>query len=332
MAHRGEAQEFLSNLELRADPNMSGLYFNTQIALLITGEGIYEVMTKLPFVIAKFPIKLILNFGIAGSLDKALNLNQVYNVRTAYGFNELTPKFHSFQSSDSLSTVDCITTDQRVLNDEVASKLSPFAHIVDRELWAIGKCAKQFKTPFESYKLISDYAGNQTQCFDLKNKAQEFSQSLLEAYLAIKKSEPKNSISYAAPITMSFSHQKKYQNLMKNLSKKYNLNERQILEKVKIDQFLELDIKPKLKAQKVISALEIFLNPIEDKIHNALNQSFSELKRVGAQVKIDSKLESKKLKLSMEINSQKNIENLIAALEKFEFEKIERIWNGDFNV
>lgn len=330
MAHRGEAQEFLSNLELSADPNMSGLYFNKQLALLITGEGIYEVMTKLPFVIAKFPIQLILNFGIAGSLDKALNLNQIYNVRTAYGFNELTPKFYSFQSSDSLANIDCITSDQRVLSDEDASRLSPFAHIVDRELWAIGKCAKQFKIPFESYKLISDFAGNQTQCFDIKNKAQEFSQIFLEAYLAIKKSEPKSSVSYTAPITMSFSHQKKYQKLMVNLSKKYNLNESQILEEIKIDQFLEQEIKPKLKAQKVISALEIFLNPIEDKIHNALNQSFSELKRVGAQVKIDSKLESKKLKLSMEINSQKNIENLIAALEKFEFKKIERIWNGDF--
>ena len=69
IAHRGEAQEFLKVLDLKADTKISGIYSNSEFALVISGEGIPETISKLSYTISKFNIDEILNFGIAGTLN-----------------------------------------------------------------------------------------------------------------------------------------------------------------------------------------------------------------------------------------------------------------------
>ncbi len=182
MAHRGEAQQFISSLQLKAIDNR--FYMSEELALLITGEGPFEVLTHLSYYFAKFGISEVINLGIAGALDDKLSLNQVYSVRTLYAYGNNEPRFHSYTSHDQHAVLDAITSENRVLSDEFALELSHYAHIVDREAWAMGKVCNEFKIPFYCYKLISDFAGAKTHCFDLKNQAKIFSQTMLDFYLA----------------------------------------------------------------------------------------------------------------------------------------------------
>ena len=218
LAHRGEAQEFLSNLELKADPKMAGLYSNETQSLLISGEGIYEVMSKLPYALAKYNITSVINLGIAGALDPDLKVNQTYTIRTIYGFNETKPKFKSFTTADKNAKIDCITTDTRVLSNNFAKSLAPFASLVDREVWGIAKCCHQLNITFYCYKLVSDIAGDATQCFEIKAKAIKFSQILFEAYLSHEETDQIEDQEYIPPIQMSFSNKLKYNKLIKSIS------------------------------------------------------------------------------------------------------------------
>ena len=332
MAHRGEAQEFIKNLHLKSDERMSGLYYDDNHVLLISGEGIYEVLSKIPYVLAIYPIKKILNFGIAGALDPKLTIESIIPVRTCYGFNEISPKFHSYSSIKKNATFDCITTDKRVLNVDFATQLNPYASLVDRELWAIGKCAYQYHIPFESYKLISDYAGDTTKCFDILDKALHYSEMLYEYYLKLEDKNNEVKITYTPPLAMSFSHRMQYSKLMDKLTKRDDKSEEQVLRDANLSEILSWDHKPKMKATQLIQRLEYLLNPVRMKIHQQLDNHFSVFKKIGAKVKMDPKLETKKFILSIEINDATNLTKLRAALEDFEFQKIEQLWDGEIDV
>lgn len=332
IAHRGEAQEFIKNLYLKADESLSGLYTSDQLALLISGEGIFDVFTKLPFIFAKHNIKNVLNYGIAGALDKKLEIGQIISIRTVYGFNETKPKFHSFTSNSKNANYDCITTDERVLSDEFAKKINPFAPIVDRELWAIAKCCSQYKIPFDSFKLISDYAGTQTACFDIKEKALEYSEALFEEYLRFDQSNRLEMIDIQTPITMSFSNKVKYKKVITSLSLRENKSIDEILSGIDIDKIKALDIKPKNKASILIEKLDTQLNPVRTKINQKLEIYFKTFTDIGAKVKIDPKLETQKFNLSIDVNNAKNLKNLKLALESFDFKKIDKLWNGEIDV
>ena len=56
-AHRGEAQTFISKLKLKSIDDRGNLYGNSEILLLLAGEGIYSVMVRLPYVLGKYEVK-----------------------------------------------------------------------------------------------------------------------------------------------------------------------------------------------------------------------------------------------------------------------------------
>lgn len=332
IAHRGEAQEFIKNLHLKADDSLPGLYANSEVALVISGEGIFEVFTKLPFIFAKHNITKVLNYGIAGALTNILEIGQIVSIRTVYGFNETRPKFHSYTSDSKNAKYDCITTDERVLSDDFAKQINPFAHIVDRELWAIAKCCGQYKIPFESYKLISDFAGSETACFDIKEMALEYSESLFEEYLTLTECLSLETVDIPTPIAMSFSNKAKYKKIMTALCAREDQSFEQILAELDIEEIKTLDIKPKTKASILIEKLDTRLNPLRNKINKQLNVHFKIFTDIGAKVKIDPKLETQKFTISIDVNTQKNLTNLKTAIESFEFEKIQKLWNGELDV
>ncbi|MBT4791995.1 MAG: hypothetical protein HON90_10520 [Halobacteriovoraceae bacterium] len=325
IAHRGEAQEFIRHHHLKTSDNR--FYQNDNLSLLITGEGPWEVMTRLPYYLAKYNITSMINMGIAGSLDSSLALNTIYELRTLYYHNDTKPKFHSYTTtSDTL--IDGITTESRVLTDEFAKDLANFAAIVDREAWAIGKVAHEYKIPFQAYKLISDIAGNSTQCFDLKQRAKEYSEKLLTYFLELEDhQQAKLESTLVFPFKTSFTQQKRLENLFFKLNLYSKLNETILKSNV-----LELEIKDKAKANKLIDYLENIANPINTKIHAQMKKITSPFEQIGADIFYDSKLEQKKITLKMEINHQQNIDRLIKKLESFKFSAVESVWQGDFDV
>lgn len=332
LAHRGEAQEFIKNLHLKSDDSLSGLYSNEEQVLLISGEGIFEVFTKLPFIFAKHNISHVLNYGIAGALTTHLDINQIVSIRTVYGFNEKTPKFHSFSSESQNAEFDCITTDQRVLSDDFAKMINPYAAIVDRELWAIAKCCTQFKIPFESFKLISDYAGTQTACFDIKQKALQYSEALFEEYLHHWNSTEMKATEIPTPLPMSFTNKIKYKKIMTAISLRDNKTYDEILNQIDFENIKAQDKKAKIKANLLIEKLDEILNPLRTKINQNLNLYFKTFTDIGAKVKIDQKLETQKFTLSMEVNTDKNLKNLRTAIENFDYGQVEKLWAGEVDV
>lgn len=333
MAHRGEAQTFIKNLDLKADKNLNGLYTADKLGVLITGEGIYNVFNKLPYVFGKHSIDKVINLGIAGALSSKLNLGEVYPIRTSYGFNEVSPKFHSFSSSHTEAEMDCITTDQRVLNNQYAKELNPFAHIVDRELWAIGNCCKEHNISFCAYKLISDFAGDNTACFDIKERAQEFSESLFEYYQSLNVSiNNEDTIDIEYPLQMSFSNKARYKKVIQAIALRENKSHKKILCEIGLDHIVSQDIKTKNKVSLLINRLENKLNPLKEVIEKTLDKHFSSFTDIGVKINIDPKLEIQNFDLSMKINSQTNLSKLKDAIEDFDYSCIEKIWNGEFDV
>lgn len=321
LAHRGEAQELIKHLKMSAVENFGHIYQNEHFYLIISGEGPDETLTQLAWCVGKLPITKIINLGIAGSLNENYQAGEIYPVRTCYAYRENAPVFQSF-TSISKSTIDCITTYARVLDDDFAQKLKPFAAIVDREVWACGKVAKTFKLPFESFKLISDMAGSSTECFDLKKRAQEFSHKLAEYFVLNYRrleNEGKQKSQINFPFHVSFTQQKQI------LKLKEKINDSVYFEK--------LLAKPHIKdAHIFINELENFLNPILASVKARIDILNQPLEAIGAQVLYDKNFEQKKLKLQMEINSQTNIDKLNSTLKDFKFSDYEKLWNGEIDV
>lgn len=331
IAHRGEAQEFIKYLKLKPNHLMDGLYSNNETALIITGEGLYEVFSKLPFLISALKPDILINLGIAGALESSLNIGEIYKIRTSYCHDGLEVKFKSFTSVDD-SKIDCITTEKRVLNNEHAKKVSPFAQIVDRELWAMARVARTYSIPYHSYKLISDIAGNETDCFDIKDKAQEYSEKLVEFYLDQEEINPQSEAQFIPPFKMSFSNRIRYEKLMLALTNNDQSLENTILNSIEIEKILESKLKDKERAKVLLLSLEKVLNPIHTVINSEIEAVFKPFKEIGCQIKIDPKLETKKFNLTLEVNSQTNLDNLKRSIDLFKYHKLEKIWNGEFDV
>jgi hypothetical protein len=334
MAHRGEAQEFLRSLDLA--PTDSRFYLGAETSLLITGEGPFEVMSLLPFYIAKYEIKEILNYGIAGSLNKELEVGAIYPIRTAYAYGLDKPRFQSFTADPNnlTSKLDCITTEQRVLTDAYAQTLDSFAQIVDRELWAIGKVANTYKIPFKSFKLISDLAGETTKCFDLKQMAEQYSKELFEFHQnnEVHFVEHKHTaLDLDLPFKASFTQTKRIENLYNKLNDSFEMNEL-IEEAITKSELASQNIHSKAMANNFISFLENKINPINTAIESQLKKILSPIEMIGANIQYDRKLENKKITLKMDINDQVNIDKLIQGLSEFKYSDIENIWNGKIDV
>jgi nucleoside phosphorylase len=184
IAHRGEAKEFIRRKHTQqVDFYFSGIFRDNDEILLLTGEGIQNTTLKMASVLTYFGSKIdrVLNMGIAGALDEKLQLNQIYGIREVYHeFNN--SEFSSCTCIETNSILDCVTACQRVQELNYARTLAKIAPIVDRELWAVGAVCREFRLPFKSYKLISDFAGKGTDHADIINRASEFGKHLFDFF------------------------------------------------------------------------------------------------------------------------------------------------------
>ncbi len=158
---------------------------NEDLYLLVTGEGIFETLSKVSATLAKYQneISSVHNYGVAGALHKKLDLDQIVKVQSVCLWEGSRPGFKIFKINPCLAEeIKCISSMIRIVNDEDAAKLRPFSAIVDMELWGLAKACDLFKIPLESTKLISDYAGVETVCVDIKKKSLEYSQKLFDSY------------------------------------------------------------------------------------------------------------------------------------------------------
>lgn len=255
-AHRGEAQNFLKNTEFVANSLNLSLYKNDNHFILVSGEGIKNSLESVALCCGLIgtKIKEVLNLGIAGSLHDTIKTDSIYSIRTSYSHGSMEPRFNSYSSADQHAKVDCISASNRVVSSEDASRLKPFAKIVDRELWAIASISKRLNFPFRSYKLISDQAGVDTNCFDLKSKAKVFSETLYDFYEKETPSLPKpednsNILLHHPKMHFSKSMTDDLNRYLKMLAIKNNVSLNMLIDNFKVqDQWLKNDNKNNAKA------------------------------------------------------------------------------------
>ena len=185
IAHEGEAREFIKRKHTQAvDFHFKGLFRCADELLLVSGEGIQMTTMRLSAVCTYFAHKIerVLNLGIAGALDPALQMNQFYGIHLVHHQMKDDPGYPSFTCKETGSRLACVTALQRVLDDRYAASLQEIAPIVDRELWAIGSVCQLFRLPFKSYKLISDRAGSQTKHRTVMAEKGKFAKHLFDFY------------------------------------------------------------------------------------------------------------------------------------------------------
>lgn len=320
-AHRGEAQTFIK--ELNAKSIETNLYQSSDELIYICGEGIYDVLTNLALIINDYKPLNILNYGIAGSLSTTLNINEIYSISSVYLEDNNELEFKSFPLKGD---IECISAHNRVLDNEYAQRLRPIAKIIDRELWAIAKVAAFFKINCSSYKIISDFAGENTDCFDLKDKAKFFSEKLFNHYQANENKIKNTNIVEKIEIPFEMSQYQK--NVISKLIKEIDEKDLEII----IKTFREKNKLTKKDTNDFINEIKKQIYPVKYQIINQIEQEIQNLKVSGMKVYFDENLEKEKLNLNIEINSQKNVTDCIKAFENFNYDEFLKIFKGDLNV
>ena len=282
-------------------------------------------MAKLPYLISKYSVKEIINFGIAGALDLELEQSKIYPIRTIYSYLETRPQFKSFTLSESKGARDCISSLERVTKTEQAQNLSSFAAIVDRELWGIAYAANTLKIKLRAFKLISDFANESTDCLSIKDRALEFSDAMFEFYCTLDTEQTlaQSSIDLGN-MNASFTQRKRIEKLLK-LLEVINPDKGPSHYRSKFNK----DLSQKSNINDFCDFLEANINEVESSLFSKVFATLDPFKEIGASVSLDKKKESSDFTLQMKINSSKNITNLQAALSNFNYQEYLKSWEGD---
>ncbi len=334
-AHRGEAQTFLKEMKLKSHPRLNNLYLSESYSLLITGEGDKEVLSNLSIAIGLLKeVTVIENYGICGSLDKEIPLNEIIEPRTIYGENE----FKSFTQTSN-STIDLITTNQRVLEPERAIELSHFATLVDREAFYISFCAKKFNIAFKIIKLISDHISDARFCENIKENSVFYSDRLYQYFLD-KKATNLKGLNHTNDYEV-FNHKELYftvsakrniSQLISSILKRDGITLEELLEIVKIDEIISRGHTPKDRVALLASALKAHLYPFRTKLEQYRNEIMKDINLYQCEVKFDHNFERKDFKFIAHIDSEHSRELAIKALNSLPIKHYQDLVNGDFDV
>lgn len=180
-AHHGEAQHFLKFDNYQStDFEFKGLFNNENDYLLITGEGIESTSERMNIVLQNIGnrISKVINIGIAGALNINLELESIHSIRNVY----LEDGKEFYLSASAEANINCITANNRVLNEKYSNQLFQFAPVVDRELWVCAHLCKKYQLSWLSFKLISDYAGSKIDSKKIIKKSKLYSLKLYNYY------------------------------------------------------------------------------------------------------------------------------------------------------
>lgn len=325
-AHRNEAVAFLENIQdLKSiDQNV---YENEKIRIVITGEGFEKSLFATAFHLSDFKPDQVINFGICGALTKNLEFKKIYPIRTVYRANKRETEFKSF-SSNGHSTIDCLTSSERIYDEELTALYSNFAHLVDRELWGIGFACQESKTPFFAYKLVSDFAGDDAACELVKQKAREYSHDLFLFYKNQNFEKKIANTSKDLDLYLTESMSRTFESLKQALENKFKQPLHDISELQTFIADFPKDIRPKTKALKVIDKMKRMLSPVHfeyvDKISEALKSYESDERTIT----FDQSLEDTTLRSNIRYKNKGELLEHLKKLQEIPFEKLDKLFNG----
>ena len=322
-AHFSESRTFLEKGNYNAVPlPFEGLWQGEKDFILVGGEG-SESACRAAYILGKFPqIQALYNIGIAAGLSSRVSLENIYSIRTCYRCQgEKNIAFHSFSSADSSAKIDLISSDLRITTSEQSNFLESFAPLADREAHPLARAAQRVGIPFYAFKLVSDIPSDSSSSFNcqtIRQKSHIYSRALYDFYKDHRIStRPPNTIpvlpdNFYLTVTMK----RHYHNLKNSLAPSH-------LEKI-ICRLQQAPLSPKERGKALLKRLKKISFPIETE--RALKQIFSPLQGSQRRVFYGRTLESPKFQLQAGINAPEDIEDLIAALEKFDYSRFQKLF------
>lgn len=338
-AHRAEAQTFIKQGSYKSiDSDLYPTYKNSHSYLIISGEGIFNALEASTAILSRYSdIEVVINLGVAGALDKRASIEEIYEIRTSYSMINNIVEFKSFTSKTS-SKLDCITSSERTLSSEDANKLSNYANIVDRELWAIAKAAQNFNKEFKAFKLISDepYKENKDSsiCEIVKEKAEYFSDKLYKKYLQIETSEMAENkllIEKYKELYFTVSQYRSYSTLLSQLLTKYE-SEKEILEKIPLNSIFAMELLPKQRTGILLESLRELLTPFNTKLNRELDSVLSPLHEANIKTILSKNLENDQFKITATINNEVELRKIHKALQSLDYQKYRSLMRGNLDV
>lgn len=328
-AHRNEAHAFLENIsDLKSVDNSGKFYENDELKIIITGEGIENALCQVSFHLGKSTISQVLNFGIAASLNRELDKYSIHKIRTVYQSAPHDMKFKSF-SSINHDNLDCISANQRIFDKEKVKLLSHFGDILDRELWGIAFAANQQKIPFESYKMISDYALNHEECENIKAQGRNFSYTLFKKYQELQSQnlEEKKTNEFD-DLYFTEAMRRQFNSLREKIERKFDSQFEDI---INLD-VLETIERPKDKTLKLLDIMKRELSPFQYEIHDQIEASLNPFRTEKIKINYDRSLESAELSVQIKASSPGELLKQIGKIEHLPFQKITALIQGEKDV
>lgn len=329
-AHRGEAHAFIENLpNLKAEAQQpSSKYSNGQQTLLICGEGFHNSLTSTAYTLGRNEFSRVLNFGIAGALDQELEKYSIQKVRTVYKAFKKDLEFKSFTSENSAKGIDCLTSSERTFDEELVKTYKNFASLVDRELWGIGFVCDKLKVPFNSYKLISDYALRTEACEEIQKQGKEFSYKLFDFYQNLERNENAPKPLLIEDLFLTESMRRTFNNLKPQLENKY---EKPLSEILNFSDF-QKEERPKTRALKIIEEMKKLLAPLRFEIREKIEEKIIPFQTEECKIHFDPNLENESIKFNLIVDSELKLKNQFKNLESFPFLEIKNIFSGELEA
>lgn len=326
MAYLGEALGVIEKFGLK---RISENHFeNETLALVLTGEGPFEATAITTQHLSSKKYSDVLNLGFAGSFQEEFKLGQILEVRTFYLAIENKPSFKSFTLSGP--KVDCLTSFKRLQDKEVALSLKGIASLVDREGWGVAFAAKMQNVPFRSFKLVSDYVGEKS-CTSVMEKAPEWSQDLANHLSQILNAPEETEAEIKIPgYYFTFTSGHKLKNLLHKISLKKKTEPTVILESFIQKLSFSENTSPKDKGLTLISELELELDPLKKNLEDRLLHWKKPLLSQGFLVQTDPTWESRKIKISFDVDSAETLEDRIKGLKRIDLSEFHKIQDGHY--
>lgn len=280
-AHKNEATAFFHYHQFK-ETTLTDLYFDGSHYLLITGEGLWDCLSKTILAInficinSTIPVQKIINFGVAGSLRDGIKKKSIFRVRTSYAaLNYAEPEFQSYSSLESesqfshLPQVDCLSSLKRHTSLEEKLTLAPFASLIDRELWSVAKAAKCFDLAWEGLKIVSDEVQENNFCDQVQSHAHEYSSELYTTWInkqeIIKQKTSDSDFQIflnalqVENLYLTFSGRNQVQDLMTRILLQENISLKKFMEEIPFDLWKKE--RPKDKSHSLIQWLKLRLTP-----------------------------------------------------------------------
>lgn len=330
MAHPGEAQGVIEGLKLsRIDQHT---FHGDGLILLLTGEGPFEAATKTALAISRYNISHVINLGIAGTLTPDLKVGDVVKVRTIYLINQERPDFKTFKASHEGE--DCLTSFERILDPEKAHKLKGLGHLVDRESWGVAMAAKTAGVSFECHKVISDFAGTLEACEVVREKAPEFAQKLLNKLSEILKSplSQKEELPVLKGFYFTFSAVHRFKNLLHKLTIKDEKTPEEILLSLNISSLQGREMLPKERTRLLLEMMEGQIDPVRKNLLAVTSELTRQYSENGIKIQFDQNWENPHVTLSLNVASDGDVEQKIAALRTVSLKPFTKLMEGKFDV